>query len=86
MSMSSSGSTVNAPPGVVVSPGRETTQVGPTGAGIQGMNFTLTLPSGAMTTVFVPYSTMGYPDQVQALFQTRVDQINGIAALNVPLS
>ena len=79
---SSSGAEVVLPYGVQVSPGRETTQVGPTGQGIPGMNFTLTLPNGAMTTVFVPYSLMTYPDQVAALFADRVAGINSITALS----
>lgn len=77
---------VTVPYGVTVSPGRETTQVGPTGAGIQGMNFTLTLPNNAQTTVFVPYSTMAYPDQVAALFAQRIAGINAITALGSPPS
>jgi hypothetical protein len=77
----SAGSAVNLPYGVQVSPGRETTQVGPSNVAVPGMNFTLTLPSGAMTTVFVSYAMMAYPDQVSALFAQRVAGIDSITAL-----
>jgi hypothetical protein len=69
------------PPGVTVSPGRETSQAGPTGAIIQGMIFTLTLPNGAQTSVFVPYILMNNTADIEALFAQRVAQINGVASL-----
>lgn len=46
------------------------------------MNFTLTLPNNAQTTVFVPYSTMAYPAQVAQLFADRIAGINAITALS----
>jgi hypothetical protein len=45
------------------------------------MKFTLTLPSGASTNVFVPYTLMKYRDQVEALFANRVNDINGVASI-----
>jgi hypothetical protein len=77
----SSSSVVTLPPGVVISPGRETVQSGPTGASIPGMLFTLTLPNNAQTSVFVPYSQMSDLAAVSALFATRVAAIQGVAAL-----
>lgn len=79
--MSDQSNTVTLPPGVAISPGRETTIVGANNQNIPGMNFTLTLPNTASTTVFVPYATMSYPDQVAQLFADRVAGINAITAL-----
>lgn len=72
---------INLPPGVAVSPGRETTQLGPNNQNVQGMIFNLTLSDGAVTSVFVPYTMMAYPDQVTALFAGRVSAISSITAL-----
>lgn len=66
------------PAGVTISPGRETVQSGPTGAGIQGMLFTLTLANGAQTSVFVPYAIMGQTAVVSEMFAQRVAAINGV--------
>jgi len=81
MSDSTGSNAIMLPPGVTISPGRETVQAGPTGAGIQGMLFTLTLPNGAQTSVFVPYSLMNQPEVVSQMFAQRVAAINGIANL-----
>ena len=70
----SSGS-VMLPPGVTVSGGRETTSVNAQGIVVQGMNFTINLPGGAMTTVFIPYSDLGNTAQVQAMIMQRVQSI-----------
>jgi len=78
MSMSEGGAAVTLPPGVTTSPGRETVQAGPTGAGIQGMLFTLTLPNSAQTSVFVPYAIMNQPAVVSEMFAKRVNDINGV--------
>lgn len=75
-----SGSVV-LPPGVAISPGRETTQIGLNNQNVQGMIFTLTLTNGAVTSVFVPYSLMAYTDQVSQLFADRVAAIQAISAL-----
>jgi hypothetical protein len=73
--------TVSLPPGVAISPGRETTQVGANNQNVSGMVFTLTLPNTAVTSVFVPYTLMAFPDQVSALFADRVAGIASITAL-----
>lgn len=80
MTMPSSG-VVTLPPGVTISPGRETVQLGPNNQNVQGMNFTLTLPNGASTSVFVPYSIMGNTDFVTKLFADRVAAINAVTNL-----
>lgn len=81
MSDTEANNAITLPPGVSISPGRETVQSGPTGAGIQGMLFTLTLPNSAQTSVFVPYSLMNQPAVVSQMFAQRVAAINGIANL-----
>ena len=81
MSMSPSNNVVNLPPGVTVEPGRETVQTGPTGQPVQGMLFTLVLPTGAQTSVFVPYALMGNTDIVGQMFAQRVAAINAVTNL-----
>lgn len=81
MSDTSSSNVVTLPPGVTVSPGRETVQSGPTGAGIQGMLFTLTLPNSAQTSVFVPYALMNQPAVVSKMFSDRVAAIQCVTNL-----
>jgi len=81
MSMSQSSGSVILPPGVSVSPGRETVQQGPTGQAIQGMTFTLTLTNGAQTSVFVPYTLMTNLAMVSQMFAERVAAINAVASL-----
>jgi hypothetical protein len=72
---------VTLPPGVAISPGRETTQIGANNQNVQGLVFTLTLPNTTQTSVFVPYAVMAYPDQVAQMFADRVAQIQAISAL-----
>lgn len=72
---------VTLPPGVTISPGVESSAIAPNQQNISGMKFTLTLPSGASTNVFVPYTLMKYRDQVEALFANRVNDINGVASI-----
>jgi hypothetical protein len=76
--VSMKGSQIVLPPGVSISPGRETVQAGPSGNTIQGMNFTLTLLNGATTTVFVPYNLLSNIPVVQDMFDQRINAINGV--------
>ena len=69
------------PPGVSISPGRETVQTAPNGQNVQGMLFTLTLPNQAQTSVFVPYGLMSQTDAVARLFADRVAAITAISGL-----
>ena len=71
------------PPGVAISPGRETTQIGPNNTNISGMIFTLTLPNQSTTTVFVPYALMTPANlpQIQQMFADRVAAINSVLSL-----
>jgi hypothetical protein len=80
--MSMQGDPITLPTGVGISPGRETVQSGPNGQNVQGMMFSLTIPGGAQTSVFVPYDLMQYPDQVTALFAKRVAGIQAVQALS----
>ena len=81
MSMSDQGNAIVLPPGVAVSPGRETVQSNATGQNVQGMLFTLTLANGAQTSVFVPYSIMTQTDVVSSMFAQRVAAINAVSNL-----
>ena len=83
MTMQSGNSpTIQLPPGVSVIGSRETSQSGPTGLVQQGMVFTVQLPSGTPTSVFVPYSLMGQTDAVAAAIAERVNQILAIERLS----
>lgn len=74
---------VSLPPGVTISPGRETVQIMANNQNSQGMIFTLTLQNagGAQTSVFVPYALMNNADAVSKLFADRVAAIENIANL-----
>lgn len=78
MSNQSTPSNIVLPPGVTISPGRETVQAGPSGNTIRGMNFVLTLPNSATTTVFVPEALYNSPAVVEQMFAQRVAGITGI--------
>jgi hypothetical protein len=73
-----SPTTITFPPGVTVAPGREVTRAAPQGEVEQGMMFVVTLASGAVTTVFVPYSRLQDSDYVRGLVLERVDAITAI--------
>ena len=77
----SMGGQVVIPYGVSVSPGRETTQIGPNNQNVSGMSFTLTLPNTSTTSVFVPYAVMTNTDLVSQMFADRVNAINGVTSL-----
>jgi hypothetical protein len=81
--MSDTSTQVIAPAGVVITPGRETAQTYDGGPVVEGMVFNLTLPSGAKTSVFVPYNLMSTPGAVQQIFTDRVNAINGVTSISV---
>lgn len=72
------GPTVTLPPGATVGAGRETSQVNEQGQIVQGMLFPVTMASGTMTSVFVPYGQIGNLETVQRLFTTRLQAIQSI--------
>lgn len=72
------GSSIILPPGVSVGAGRETSQLNAQGQVVQGMLFPVTLPGGATTSVFVPYSVLVNPAQVAALFTNRIQALLAI--------
>jgi len=76
-----SGGVVTLPPGVGISPGRETSAIGVNNTAVPGMNFVLTLPNQATTTVFIPYAIMTDTAQVTQMFADRVNAVNGVTAL-----
>ena len=76
--VTASGSSVNLPAGVSVGPGRETSQLNAQGQVVQGMLFPVSLPGGATTSVFVPYSVLPNTAQVAALFNNRISALLGI--------
>lgn len=77
---SSTGPTVGLrlPAGVTLGPFRETSQTNAQGQVIQGVLFPVSFPNGSQTTVFVPYSLITNQQQVQTLFDER---INGLLAI-----
>jgi hypothetical protein len=79
MSTSTPASVVQLPPGVVVQPGRETSQVNSQGQIEQGMVFPITLPSGSTTSVFIPYSAIHDTAYVQQVIAERVNAIMAIS-------
>jgi len=79
--MSMEGGAVTLPAGTTIEASRETTQLGTNGQNVQGMLFTLTLPKGGSTSIFVPYALMGHTDEVARLFAERVAHIHSVLAL-----
>ena len=69
---------ITLPPGVRVQAGRETTQQNSLGQIVQGMNFPVTLPTGTVTNVFVPYTVLGNTELTQQLFDARIGAIASI--------
>jgi len=69
---------VMLPAGVTVTASRETSQSNAAGAIVQGMIFTLTLASGATTSVFIPYVLMNNTAEIEQLFAQRVASIEAI--------
>jgi hypothetical protein len=79
MSMTSGGTpSITLPPGVTIAGQRETSQANVAGQIVQGINFTLALPTGATTSIFVPYSVLGNTDLVAQAFNERIAQINAV--------
>lgn len=72
-------SQIQLPPGVVVQPGRETSQVNNQGQIEQGMVFPVTLPGGSTTSVFIPYSAIHDSSYVQQIIAQRVQAIMAIS-------
>ena len=76
-----SSSPVPLPPGTTVSAGRETSQLSSNNVPIPGMLYTVTLPSGTTTSVFVPYTLMSNRAVVSQMIAQRVNDILGIESL-----
>lgn len=66
------------PAGVSIQAGRETSQSNSQGTVVQGMVFTIRLPSGTTTSVFVPYSHLHDLAAVQRLIDERVGSLMAI--------
>lgn len=81
-----SGPAITLPPGVAISPGIETSQLGNNNQTVPGMKFNLTLPNGTVTSVFVPYALMPNTDLVSQLFANRVASIDAVSALGTAAS
>jgi len=73
---------VKLPPGVSVQVQRETSAASPSGAIEQGMAFTIELPSGTTTTLFVPYRGLGNLDAIREQVIKRVTELQAIEALS----
>ena len=82
MSMTPGGNaTVTLPPGVSIAGQRETSQANIAGQIVQGVNFTLSLPNGSTTSIFIPYSVLGNTTLVAEAFNERIDQLNAVHGL-----
>ena len=79
MSTQSDTSRIDLPAGVSIGPGRETSQTNGQGVVVQGMVFPITLPSGSVTSAFVPYSEIHDTAKVKALIDGRVRAIMAIS-------
>ena len=79
--MSGDGYKIVLPPGVSISAGRETVQTNAAGMAIQGMLFTVGLPSGTTTSVFIPYNLMTNRAEIARIIAERVDGINSVLNL-----
>lgn len=76
--MEGSAQQITLPPGVTITASRESTYVTPGGSNEQGMVFSIRLPKGATTSVFVPYTLLGSIDAVQQLIDERIAGITAI--------
>jgi hypothetical protein len=66
---------VTLPPGVTVGPARETSQLNAQGQVVQGVNLPVSLPNGGALNVFIPYTALTNPAQVQQLLDERINAI-----------
>lgn len=80
--VSPSNGVIALPPGVSIVARRETSQQGVNGAIQQGVSFTLQLPTGATTSVFVPYAVIGNTAAVALAFNNRIAQLSAIENLS----
>jgi hypothetical protein len=69
---------ITLPAGASIVNGRETSQSNSQGTIVQGLAVGVKLPSGTVTTVFVPYSQITNMAAVQALFDERVGAVMAI--------
>lgn len=72
--------TIVLPPGTKVSPGLAGTRTNDLGVTQQGTSFNVTLPSGTITTVFIPNNVLGNVPATQAIFD---EKINGLSTIPV---
>lgn len=78
MSMPTGGAQITLPAGATIAGSRETTKVNAEGRALDGQAFTIRLPKGTTTTVFVPYDLMGSTEAVQQLIDERIAGITSI--------
>lgn len=71
---------ITLPAGTKVSPGLAGTRTNDLGVTQQGTSFNVTLPSGTITTVFVPNNVLGNIPATQAIFD---EKINGLSTIPV---
>jgi hypothetical protein len=80
-STSSDLATIQLPPGVTFAGWRETSQLGANGNVEQGIAFTLRLPEGGTTTVFIPHQFLNNTAAISAAFNRRLADIQSILGL-----
>ena len=75
------GPTITLPPGVTLGAFRETSQTNSQGQIVQGVLFPVTFANGSTSTVFIPYSALGNQQQIQDLFDARLQGLAAIAGV-----
>lgn len=69
---------IKLPAGVTILSATEATSPNMSGQLVEGQRVSLLLPSGIKTTVFIPYSILQFPDQVEAIINQRVQALNNL--------
>lgn len=69
---------VKLPEGVVAIAARETTESNALNQVVQGMSFTLRLPRGATTSVFLSYDELADAKEVERIINERIARIHSI--------
>lgn len=76
--MTPSSGQVTLPAGVTVAYKRETSQPGPSGQIVQGINFGLDVDGQVTTSLFIPYALLGNTDAITSAIAQRVASIRAI--------
>lgn len=78
MTVNPADNSLTLPAGVTIAATRETSQQGANGMVEQGLKYTLRLPNGTNTSVFIPYSVLPNTAAVAASLNERIEQVQAI--------